>query len=100
MSNSMPVDNTQTTEQQQASTENILNVAGSVSSSAPQLPADAPLRTPTPPLPAPPRGLTLLDGLLALVVVLLAVLLASSPARNGDVWMHLAAGKLLVAGQY
>jgi len=42
----------------------------------------------------------LLDALLGGIVILLAFLLAAYPARNGDVWIHLAAGKLLTQGKY
>jgi tetratricopeptide (TPR) repeat protein len=34
------------------------------------------------------------------LVLLLALFAASFPARNTDLWMHLAAGKLLAAGEY
>jgi tetratricopeptide (TPR) repeat protein len=40
------------------------------------------------------------DYLLVALVLLLAFLVASFAARNTDVWMHLAAGKLLVEGEY
>ncbi len=36
----------------------------------------------------------------ALFISLLAFLLASSPARNSDVWLHLANGRLLASGEY
>ncbi|HTU88840.1 MAG TPA: hypothetical protein VMF69_01975, partial [Gemmataceae bacterium] len=42
----------------------------------------------------------LLDRLLMVGVVALAFLLASLPARNSDVWMDLATGRLLAHGQY
>src|SRR5436190_1927270 len=40
-----------------------------------------------------------LDGLFALFVSALAFLLASTPARNSDLWLHLASGRLLIRGQ-
>src|SRR6202011_5711218 len=40
-----------------------------------------------------------LDKLLAILVCLLAFLLASTPARNSDLWLHLASGRSLVQGQ-
>jgi tetratricopeptide (TPR) repeat protein len=40
------------------------------------------------------------DGAWATLVVLLAFLLGSSPARNSDVWRHLATGRALVEGSY
>jgi hypothetical protein len=60
-------------------------------------------------LPPPPprhantdRGVKgrLLDRLLMIGVLALAFLLASLPARNSDVWLHLASGRLLARGQY
>src|SRR5437588_522509 len=60
------------------------------------------------PLPAPPgvgdgpdpaRGPGALDLLPAVLVAALAFLLASTPARNSDLWLHLAAGRALVRGQ-
>src|SRR5581483_4412114 len=41
-----------------------------------------------------------LDGTLALVVLALAFLLASFAATNSDLWLHLAAGRLVAHGQY
>src|SRR5579875_494796 len=41
---------------------------------------------------------TRLGLLLAFLVVILAFLLASFPARNSDVWLHLARGRLLAQG--
>ncbi|HEY1859784.1 MAG TPA: hypothetical protein VGG61_05500, partial [Gemmataceae bacterium] len=43
-------------------------------------------------------SLTLLEMLLVFFVLALAFLLASFPARNSDVWMHLANGRLLAHG--
>lgn len=45
--------------------------------------------------PPPPRS-----PLLLLLVVAFAFLLASFPARNSDLWRHLAGGRLLAAGSY
>ncbi len=70
-------------------------------------PADAP----TPPTdannpqPAPvaltwPSWFPGADFLLAALAILLAFLLASFVARNADLWVHLAAGKRLLAGEY
>src|SRR5262245_22117024 len=41
-----------------------------------------------------------LDVVLALLLLVLAFLLGSSPARNSDLWMHIGTGKLLVSGEY
>jgi tetratricopeptide (TPR) repeat protein len=41
-----------------------------------------------------------LDLLLVVVVGALAFLLASFPARNSDLWRHLAAGRLLAQGEF
>jgi hypothetical protein len=46
---------------------------------------------------APASGRT--GKALVLLVAALALLLASFPARNGDLWMHLAAGRLLAHGE-
>jgi hypothetical protein len=40
------------------------------------------------------------DFLLAVLVLVLAFLLASFVARNSDLWLHLATGKRLLAGEY
>jgi hypothetical protein len=40
-----------------------------------------------------------LDLLLACLVLALAFVLASQPARNSDVWLHLASGRLLAEGR-
>jgi hypothetical protein len=40
-----------------------------------------------------------LDALLAVFVAALAFLLASTPARNSDLWLHLASGRLLAQGR-
>jgi tetratricopeptide (TPR) repeat protein len=52
--------------------------------------------TPPPELP----GLARADLLLGAFVVLLAFLLASTAARNSDLWLHLATGRALVEGGY
>jgi tetratricopeptide (TPR) repeat protein len=41
-----------------------------------------------------------LDVALSVLVLFFAFLLASLPARNSDLWMHLASGRLLADGQY
>jgi hypothetical protein len=46
--------------------------------------------------PAPPPRPRSLTGVAALFVATFAFLLASFPARNGDLWAHLAAGRRLV----
>src|SRR5205807_4502835 len=40
-----------------------------------------------------------LDALWAVLVAALAFLLASTPARNSDLWLHLASGRSIVQGQ-
>src|SRR5262249_14823481 len=65
---------------------------------------------PTPPAPPPPRKQTTperlaaeiarLDAVLAVVVLALAFLAASFAARNSDLWMNLAVGRLIATGQY
>jgi tetratricopeptide (TPR) repeat protein len=55
------------------------------------------------PLPAPPKAQTSLrraDWLLAALVVLLAFLVASTPARNSDLFLHLATGRAVADGSY
>jgi tetratricopeptide (TPR) repeat protein len=42
----------------------------------------------------------LLDALFAVFVCALAFLLAATPARNSDLWLHLAAGRLLAEGRF
>lgn len=65
---------------------------------------DAPARphsTPAPRHPSPPHAEQQREhGLWMILLGILAFLLASSVARNGEVWMHLARGKALVHGQY
>lgn len=60
--------------------------------------AEAP--PPTPSESEWPRWYTPADGLLAVLAIALAFLLASFAARNADVWLHLAVGRLLAQGQY
>jgi tetratricopeptide (TPR) repeat protein len=50
--------------------------------------------------PAPPLELARADWLLAALVVALAFLVASTPARNSDLWLHLATGRALAGGSY
>src|SRR4051794_36033270 len=59
------------------------------------MPADASV----PAAPARPI-IQALDWLTALVVVALAVFLASFAVRNSDFWLHLAAGRLITSGAY
>jgi hypothetical protein len=71
---------------------------------APPVSADAPAPTPTPPAEARPltwpAWFAGADFLLAALAVALAFLVASFAARNSDLWLHLAAGKRLLAGEY
>jgi hypothetical protein len=65
-------------------------------------PPTAPLAQPpgpeaSPPRPAPRPGA--FDAFFAVLVCALAFLLASTPARNSDLWLHLASGRLLFQGQ-
>src|SRR5262249_38896612 len=46
---------------------------------------------------APRAGV--LDGLFVVLVCALAFLLAATPARNSDLWLHLASGRLFAQGQ-
>lgn len=61
---------------------------------------------PLPPAAPPPTGRLpsrrrrVLDGALAGVVLLFGFLAASFVARNGDLWQHLATGRLLARGDY
>ena len=41
----------------------------------------------------------MLDGILAAVALGFALLVASAPARNSDLWLHLATGRDLLAGK-
>ena len=59
------------------------------------MPADASV----PAVPARPI-VHALDWLSVLVVVTLAVFLASFAVRNSDFWLHLAAGRLITSGAY
>src|SRR5438132_8345352 len=47
-----------------------------------------------------PPGPGWLDRLFFLLVCALAFLLASTPARNSDLWLHLASGRLLAQGHF
>ncbi len=58
------------------------------------------LEQPGGPAPAPRSGPGTLDAVLVLLVCALAFLLASIPARNSDLWLHLASGRALAAGQF
>jgi tetratricopeptide (TPR) repeat protein len=65
----------------------------------------APSRIPLPPPrpaapPAPRRTRPVLDYALAAVALGFAFLVASAPAHNSDLWLHLAAGRDLAAGTY
>jgi hypothetical protein len=75
----------------------------------PRLPSEGVAILPPPPRPysQPPADdqritvrMRRLDRLLTLAVMILAFLLASLPAHNSDVWLHLASGRLLAHGQY
>jgi hypothetical protein len=75
----------------------------------PAPPPEAPPPTPHPAAPTAPGGLTTLpasgflvgfDWVLAFGVLALAFLTASFAARNSDLWLHLAGGRLLANGQY
>jgi tetratricopeptide (TPR) repeat protein len=85
-----------------------MNTAGneqvSATPSARPVPAAAdaiiPLPPPRPQPPLPPATGTRLVPIVVGLLLLLAFLLASFPARNTDVWRHLAAGKQLLAGNY
>src|SRR5438477_10198731 len=57
-----------------------------------------------PPAPGGPRMRTAPSrwsiGVAAILALLLACMLASFPARNSDVWRHLATGRALLSGTY
>jgi tetratricopeptide (TPR) repeat protein len=53
---------------------------------------------PPPDKQAPQPGV--LDALFVAIVLALAFLLASTPARNSDLWLHLASGRALIQGQH
>ncbi|HEV3145323.1 MAG TPA: hypothetical protein VGZ47_15635, partial [Gemmataceae bacterium] len=63
-----------------------------------------------PPVPAPasqagtvydvPKSLPILNAVLILVVLALAFLMAATPVRNGDFWMHLATGRQIAQQKY
>jgi hypothetical protein len=50
--------------------------------------------------PAGPRRGSVLGALLLILVLALAFLAASFPARNSDLWFHLATGRLLANGEF
>ena len=66
------------------------------------VPDRIPLPPPTtaPPQAPPRRRRSWLDAFLVLLVVGFAFLVASTPAHNSDLWLHLATGRALVHGQY
>src|SRR5437016_1983213 len=49
---------------------------------------------------ASPRTVRLADLILAAIVCAFAFLAASFAARNSDLWLHLASGRLLAHGNY
>src|SRR5689334_22968127 len=55
--------------------------------------------SPPPRTAAPPHRAGALDALLAVTLAALAFLLASTPARNSDLWLHLASGRALARGE-
>ena len=57
------------------------------------------LPEPAPPSPVQP-DLSRVDLLLASMVILLAFLVASTPAHNSDLWLHLATGRAIADGSY
>jgi hypothetical protein len=61
-------------------------------------PERVPLPAHTPPTAQP--GQTRIDLLLAVGVVLLAFLVASTPVRHSDLWLHLATGRAIADGSY
>jgi hypothetical protein len=65
-----------------------MRVTVPVSAPAPETPAVAAAHPPA-------AGAPVLDGLLAVVALVLAFLVASFPAGNSDLWQHLAAGRLV-----
>jgi hypothetical protein len=66
---------------------------------SPEPPAGTPTTVPEKPL-AWPSWFAGADLLLAGLALVLAFLLASFVARNSDLWVHLAAGQRLLAGEY
>jgi hypothetical protein len=50
--------------------------------------------------PQTPRARTAPDGVLVGLVLVLGFLLGSAPARNSDVWLHLAAGRAVADGSW
>lgn len=49
---------------------------------------------------SPPPAAARADAILAAFVLVVAALAASFVARNSDVWLHLAAGRLVAAGEF
>ena len=75
-------------------------VVSTVQTAEPTAPDRILLPPPTPVAPEPPRRRwSVLDSVLAAVVLGFAFLVASAPARNSDLWLHLATGRDLLAGK-
>lgn len=72
---------------------------------APPLPPEG-IPIPPPPEPPPPKPavwpawFSATDGILAMLVVMLAFLAASYAVRNPDFWLHLANGRIITSGQF
>ena len=81
-----------------------LQVHGPTSVGTAGLAVETSLRLPATDIPpaATPESpaIARLEALVVAAVVLLAFLLAFFPARNSDLWMHLAAGRSLAHGTY
>ena len=72
----------------------------SVESVSSPVTSEGPERATTPSPSLEPRpGPGALDAILALFVAALAFLLASTPARNSDLWLHLASGRAVAEGK-
>jgi hypothetical protein len=67
----------------------------------PEAPISVPLNPPAvPPVTVPnSRRLGIAGVILAFLAAALAFLLASSPSRNSDVWLHLASGRAIASGR-
>ncbi len=82
------------------------NPSGAPETTAPEpVPVEGrPARVSRPRRVATPESLALhmrrLDLILGLLVLIFAFFVASFAARNSDLWMHLAAGRLMAQGQY
>jgi hypothetical protein len=74
--------------------------AGEPTPGAPDAEASTPSPAAAPRPVAWPGWFAGVDAALAVLAVTLGFLLASFAARNSDLWLHLAAGKRLVAGEY